>query len=102
LKLRNAVMTYVYDDTVMPEEIDCRVRLGVGMIDVFYDVGEGNEVCYKGNETEAGRFKLEAPTVHGKGSLQRVSGHLFEGSWVEMGWEGTWSIKLASQDDQDE
>jgi hypothetical protein len=75
--------------------IDCQVRIGDGQIVVSYDEEAAVQV-YQGNDDGSGHFVLQSKINGGRATLHfRTPGEdVLEGSWIEEGYSGMWSIDL--------
>ena len=93
-KLWNScTMESFFGHEVALETAPCRVRIGDGHVEVFYDDDSG-EVCYRGPEIGAGHYNVTREH-HGAGSLHHFpDGRILEGWWREDGEVGMWRITL--------
>lgn len=82
---------------------DCEVIFRERAIVVSYNEDENGRqvgVVYTGTEVRDGQWTLECAANKGRGTLSRSPANAItlEGSWVERGYMGMWSIDLEEQD----
>ncbi|MGU3495015.1 hypothetical protein ACLBXM_13310 [Xanthobacteraceae bacterium A53D] len=72
----------------------CEVIIDGNVIKISYEDG-GEYVIYTGLEVEPGHYRLTADSVGGKATLHRFGDDdVFDGYWIEGGYEGMWRLTL--------
>lgn len=91
---KNSKMTTLYYSNQSASlDYPCVVKIDEKEILIEYE-DEGIKQ-YHGLNDGTGHFILHAPDINGKGSLHMFPGAtLLQGSWIEAGERGMWSIKL--------
>lgn len=90
-----SIMTTLYRSSDPSTEYPCVVKIENN--DILVEYYQNNRILqYKGKSNGVGHFELQAIGFYGRATLHRfMDSSVLEGSWIEEGCKGMWSISLS-------
>jgi hypothetical protein len=92
----DCTMTTAYLDQAAADIGVCDVRIDDSSIVVSYYDDEFGDIIYRGKNDDSGHYALKCDgRPNWSATLHRFHGDfIFEGYWIEEGYEGFWRIEL--------